>query len=180
MSSCHLFLISSASVRSIPFLSFIVPISAWNGVLYTGTETLRMQLCRDTSQWFPDFYEQFKSLCGNNFYICNICRIKVAKARRWVTSGQWTDNEAHISSNCKHQESFYLTPNSKCIHQWWRCWILLLELLILFSFFQIQISLIRIIFKQKFVKSGKLSNWKKILIISGRKIWQYVPQEGKV
>ena len=27
--SCHLFLISSASVRSIPFLSFIVPIFAW-------------------------------------------------------------------------------------------------------------------------------------------------------
>ena len=28
--SCHLFLISSASVRSIPFLSFIVPIFAWS------------------------------------------------------------------------------------------------------------------------------------------------------
>ena len=28
--SCHLFLISSASVRSIPFLSFIVPIFAWH------------------------------------------------------------------------------------------------------------------------------------------------------
>ena len=28
--SCHLFLISSAYVRSIPFLSFIVPIFAWN------------------------------------------------------------------------------------------------------------------------------------------------------
>ena len=28
--SCHLFLISSASVRSIPFLSFILPIFAWN------------------------------------------------------------------------------------------------------------------------------------------------------
>ena len=28
--SCHLFLISSVSVRSIPFLSFIVPIFAWN------------------------------------------------------------------------------------------------------------------------------------------------------
>ena len=28
--SCHLFLISSASVRSIPFLSFIVHIFAWN------------------------------------------------------------------------------------------------------------------------------------------------------
>ena len=28
--SCHFFLISSASVRSIPFLSFIVPIFPWN------------------------------------------------------------------------------------------------------------------------------------------------------
>ena len=28
--SCHLFLVSSASVRSMPFLSFIVPIFAWN------------------------------------------------------------------------------------------------------------------------------------------------------
>ena len=28
--SCYLFLISSASLRSIPFLSFIVPIFAWN------------------------------------------------------------------------------------------------------------------------------------------------------
>ena len=28
--SCHLFLISSASVRSMPFLSFILPIFAWN------------------------------------------------------------------------------------------------------------------------------------------------------
>ena len=38
-----------------------------------GTETLRLQLCRDTIQWFPDFYEQFKSLFDSNFYICNIC-----------------------------------------------------------------------------------------------------------
>ena len=28
--SCHFFLVSSVSVRSIPFLSFIVPIFAWN------------------------------------------------------------------------------------------------------------------------------------------------------
>ena len=31
--SCHLFLISSASVRSLPVLSFILPISAWNILL---------------------------------------------------------------------------------------------------------------------------------------------------
>ena len=28
--SCHLFIVSSASVRAIPFLSFIVPVFAWN------------------------------------------------------------------------------------------------------------------------------------------------------
>ena len=31
--SCHHFLISSASVRSLPFLSFIVPVLSWNGLL---------------------------------------------------------------------------------------------------------------------------------------------------
>ena len=31
--SCHLFLISSAYVRSLPFLSFIVPIFTWNSPL---------------------------------------------------------------------------------------------------------------------------------------------------
>ena len=34
--SCHLILISSASVKSIPFLSFIVPIFAWNGRLVSS------------------------------------------------------------------------------------------------------------------------------------------------
>ena len=33
MYSCHLFLISSASIRSLPFLSFIVPVFAWNVTL---------------------------------------------------------------------------------------------------------------------------------------------------
>ena len=35
--SCHLFLISSASVRSIPFMSFIEPIFAWNVPLVSLT-----------------------------------------------------------------------------------------------------------------------------------------------
>ena len=37
MYSCHLFLISSASVRSIPFLSFVVPILTWNIALVSLT-----------------------------------------------------------------------------------------------------------------------------------------------
>ena len=60
--SCHLFLISSASVRSIPFLSFIVPIIAWNvplvsliflkrSLLLLLSRVSRVQLCdpRDSS-----------------------------------------------------------------------------------------------------------------------------------
>ena len=35
--SCHLYLISSASVRCVPFLSFIVPIFAWNVPLVSLT-----------------------------------------------------------------------------------------------------------------------------------------------
>ena len=37
--SCHLFMISSASVRSILFLSFIVPIFAWNVPLVSWSDT---------------------------------------------------------------------------------------------------------------------------------------------
>ena len=37
MYSCHLFFVSSASVRSIPFLSFIEPIFAWNVPLVSQT-----------------------------------------------------------------------------------------------------------------------------------------------
>ena len=37
MYSCHLFLISSASVKSLPFLSFIEPIFAWNVPLVSLT-----------------------------------------------------------------------------------------------------------------------------------------------
>ena len=37
MYSCHLFLISSAFLRSIPFLSFVVPIFAWNVPLVSLT-----------------------------------------------------------------------------------------------------------------------------------------------
>ena len=43
--SCHLFLISSASVRSIPFLSFIVPIFAWNFLGGSDSKSVCLQ-CR--------------------------------------------------------------------------------------------------------------------------------------
>ena len=49
--SCHLFLISSASLRSIPFLSFIEPIFAWNVPLVS------------------DFLEEFSSLSHSVFFL---------------------------------------------------------------------------------------------------------------
>ena len=45
--SCHLFLISSASVWSILFLSFIEPIFAWNVPLVQNTEVV----CHSLLQW---------------------------------------------------------------------------------------------------------------------------------
>jgi len=43
--SCHLFLIYSASVRSIPFLSFIMPIFAWNVALSSVQFSPAAQSC---------------------------------------------------------------------------------------------------------------------------------------
>ena len=51
---CHLFLISSASVRSIPFLSFIVLIFAWNLPLVS-------------LNWY--FLEEISSLSHSNFFL---------------------------------------------------------------------------------------------------------------
>ena len=52
--SCHLFLLSSPSVRSIPFLSFIVPIFAWNVPL--------VSLIFFLSFFSPNFLEEITSL----------------------------------------------------------------------------------------------------------------------
>ena len=41
--SCHLFLISSASVRSIPFVSFIVPIFTWNVSIFAWNEMFMVE-----------------------------------------------------------------------------------------------------------------------------------------
>lgn len=128
-------------------------LSNWDGVLFMGTETLRMQLCRDTVQWFPDFHEQFKSLCDSNFYVCNICRIKVAKARRWVRSGNWTDNEAHISSNLIWEAPGKLLPNTQL--QVYPPLMEVLDSTLRTSdtvVFQIQIFLIRVIFSRNLLK----------------------------
>ena len=56
--SCHLFLISSASVRSTPFLSFIEPVFAWN-ILLAILIFLKRSLV------FPILLFSSISLCGS-------------------------------------------------------------------------------------------------------------------
>ena len=53
--SCHLFLISSASVRSMPFLSFIVPIFAW-----------KYSLC--ISSFLEEFFSLYPSVVSLYFF----------------------------------------------------------------------------------------------------------------
>ena len=43
--SCHLYLISSASVRSLPFLSFIEPIFAWNSYRHMKIINIHLETC---------------------------------------------------------------------------------------------------------------------------------------
>ena len=43
--SCHLFLVSSVSVRSLPFLSFTVPVLAWNVPLISPLFLKRSLVC---------------------------------------------------------------------------------------------------------------------------------------
>ena len=65
--SCHLFLISAASVRSIPFLSFIEPVFAWNVPLVSPIFLKRSSVSH--SVVFPvslncSFKKAFLSLLG--------------------------------------------------------------------------------------------------------------------
>ena len=56
--SCHLFLISSASVSPIPFLSFIVPIFAWNAFLIC-LSLLFSAICKTSSDNHFAFLNSF-------------------------------------------------------------------------------------------------------------------------
>ena len=63
--SCHLFLISSASVRSLPFLSFIEPIFAWNVPLVSLT-ILKRYLVFPTLLFSSRDAQNVRSLKGKN------------------------------------------------------------------------------------------------------------------
>ena len=57
--SCHIFLTSSASVRSLPFLSFIMPISTWNVPLVSPWIPWRTVVSREQFH-SNDRIEQFR------------------------------------------------------------------------------------------------------------------------
>ena len=67
--SCHLFLISSASVRSLPFLSFIMPIRAWN-ILLISPIFLKRSLVFPILLFFCFYFL--------NFYYLFVCSFKKA------------------------------------------------------------------------------------------------------
>ena len=76
--SCHLFLISSASVRSLLFLSFIVPIFAWN-VLSISPVFLKRSLV------FPVLLFSFISLhCSLNKAFLSLLAVLWNSAFSWV------------------------------------------------------------------------------------------------
>ena len=74
--SCHLFLMSSASVRSIPFLSFIVPIFAWSVRLVSLIFLKR-------SQSFQ-FYCFLLFLCIDHLGILYLSAFLWNSAFRWI------------------------------------------------------------------------------------------------
>ena len=74
--SCHLFLISSASIRSTPFLSFIVLIFTWNVPLVS-------LVFLKTSLVFPILFSLHWSLRKAFFFLISPC-YSLNSAFRWV------------------------------------------------------------------------------------------------
>ena len=67
--SCHLFLISSVSVRSLPFLSFIVSIFAWNVPLvpnFLKSSLVFPILLFSSVSWYCSFLKAFLPLCSSS------------------------------------------------------------------------------------------------------------------
>ena len=88
--SCHLFLISSASVKSIPFWSFIEPIFARNVPLVSlisQATTVMLKILQARLQQYvnwdlPDVQAGFRKSRGTRDQIANICWI-IEKAREF-------------------------------------------------------------------------------------------------
>ena len=72
--SCHVFLISSASVRSLPFLSFIMPVLAWNVPLISPIFLKRSLVFPiplfSSASLHCSFKKAFLSLLGYSLELC--------------------------------------------------------------------------------------------------------------
>ena len=75
--SCHLYLISSASVRSIPFLSFIEPIFAWNVplvslIFFKRSLVFLIMLFSSISLhwWLRKAFLSLLAICWNSAFRC--------------------------------------------------------------------------------------------------------------
>ena len=153
--SRHLFLISSASVRSIPFLSFIEPIFAWNGV--------------DLSLGFLFCYTVFVPLP----YCLDDCSFVVEPEVRQVDSS----NSMFLSQDCFGYLRFFVLPYK--LYHWYFKFILFFNLVlspslsflvswlimsfVFFTFFvDLFFILLECIFHWHFLKLGGkniFSNW---------------------
>ena len=78
MYSCHLFLISSASIRPLPFLSFIVPVFAWNVTLMSPVFLKRPLVF--SLLLFHSFFSLFieEGLLASPCYSLELCIVRYA------------------------------------------------------------------------------------------------------
>ena len=77
---CHLFLISSASVRSIPFLSFIEPIFAWNTPLVSGSNSYDWT-------WKNRLVPNRKRSTSRQYIYCNATYLTYMQSASWKVLG---------------------------------------------------------------------------------------------
>ena len=85
--SCHLFLISSASVRSIPFLSFIEPIFAWNVPSGLKDEPKALSLIEPEAILLNEKHNSFFPLG------LELWRYKLLLPLQWRFAQEWTNIE---------------------------------------------------------------------------------------
>ena len=103
--SCYLFLISSASVRSIPFLSFIEPIFAWNVPLVSLIFLKR-------SLVFPILLFSSISLCWSlRKAFLSPCAILWNSALGWLVSHRIID-----LAPCALQQTLFIHPVCTSLH----------------------------------------------------------------
>ena len=112
--SYHLFLISSASVRSIPFLSFIVPIFAWKVplvslIFFRGSLVFAILLFSSISlHWSPR--KAFLSLLAI-LWNCAFKLVYVSFSPLFFCLSSWTDCLESVYTSCLYFLTFYSLSN---------------------------------------------------------------------